>query len=165
MIDLQLNIKDLGKIAALKKHLSQTSDIVAGIVLRTVNESQLGSDILSDFQAEPGSVHKPIEWTSAKQRRYVMMKIRKGEIKSPYVRSHVLSKGWKFFATRESKNTTTLNLENDTPYADYVEGKHQQRFHANTGWFQDVSLARKWLPVIRKAIIDGIRAALIYRGP
>lgn len=85
----------------------------------------------------PGRVSYPIRWTSEKQRRYVMAKLRR-EGNLPYRRTGNLAEQWsgsqvgnQVIIANEARDSSTGEF-----YAQFVIGDFQQRFHRNTGWRQ-----------------------------
>lgn len=80
-----------------------------------------------------------IRWTSERQRRYVMAKLRR-EGNIPYQRSHQYAGGW--HVTGDYANgLTSIDVWHD-PYpgddgedvVQFVGGSRQQGFHQDTGW-------------------------------
>lgn len=127
-------------------------------VIRDTVDNDIRPAILPEAQVEPGPVAKPIVWNSAKQRRYVMMKIRKGEIPSPYVRSHALSQGWAM-TTESRSGYTEINMGNSAPHFTFVEGKTQQIMHSNTGWLSAPDKIPVWTDRVIVMCKDGLQAA------
>jgi hypothetical protein len=84
-----------------------------------------------------------------KQRRYVMAKIRSGEIAPGYPhRTGNLQRGW----TMAGEGTKTT-IENATPYAGYVMGNDEQtKMHRKIGW-------RKVADIISTNIAGAIKHA------
>jgi hypothetical protein len=85
----------------------------------------------------PGPVRYPIQWTSERQRRYVMAKLRR-ERNLPYRRTHALVRGWKV-PKYIDKRGGLLTVTHPWKKVGYVVGDPQrpamqQRFHAITGW-------------------------------
>jgi len=78
----------------------------------------------------------PLEWTSAKQAYYVKNFVLKHDADGhiiPYTRTHALVKAWHVIANY-SQGLTNVRVFNDSPAAQYVYGRRQQRFHRITGW-------------------------------
>lgn len=84
------------------------------------------SQLLRKLRLEPGAPDYPIDWTSEKQRRYVMAKLRR-ENNLPYQRTHQLSQGWDVNVTF-GRDGGTITLENPLDHSIYVYGPRQQRF-------------------------------------
>jgi hypothetical protein len=98
-------------------------------------------------------------WFSDKQRRYVMAKIRRGEIHIPYGRTGKLARGWTAVRTKER-----VTFGNKTVYAPYVIGFAAQSRHEKlVGWkmitdtlrklsFQSVSFRKVCMDAVQRAI-------------
>ena len=87
------------------------------------------------LRSEPGPPRYPIQWTSEKQRRFVMAMLRRAG-KIPYVRTHELAQSWQVEFLRDGDLPGEVVIDNQANAAIFVYGEHQQLFHANTGWFQ-----------------------------
>ena len=161
MITLSLEVQDPGIIDAYAYLLAHSGEFVQTVTRRTVEED-IAPVMLPDFQQEPGAVAKPIVWTSLKQRRYVMLQIRKGEIKS--VRTHAISKGWKLNTVQVGADMTSIQLTNDADGVDFVEGNRQQQFHKNTGWINAPDLIQEWLPIVTDEMETAILKAFYAAG-
>jgi len=85
----------------------------------------------------------PIQWTSERQRRYVMALLRAND-NLPYRRTRALERGWQSVVRPETfgASITTFSA---VPYAKFVQGglnvpvgssafPPQQRFHQISGW-------------------------------
>jgi hypothetical protein len=98
-------------------------------------------------------------WFSDKQRRYVMAKIRSGEIRIPYNRTGRLVHGWA--ATRTTERVT---FGNAVPYAPYVIGFAAQSRHERlVGWKTITDTMRKLSfqsAPFRKACMDAVQKAI-----
>lgn len=154
--DIQLTYQDDGLFAAYQELAANASDFVDTITTRTINED-VAPVMLPDFQQEPGPAVHPIAWTSPKQRRYVMAMIRKGVIRSPYVRTHALSQSWKLMLVYDPNGIVSVVMVNTSSVVDFVEGNRQQGFHADTGWFYANDKAQEWVGIIT----DEMETALI----
>lgn len=85
---------------------------------------------LRTLQTPPGAPRYPLRWRSARQRRYVMAKLRR-EGNLPYRRTGRLARSWQIvFRSRQ------VVLRNDTPYAMFVQADWVQPYHLDTGWPQ-----------------------------
>lgn len=99
------------------------------------NLSRFKSRVLLRLRDEPPKLTRanyPLRWKSARQRRYVMMKLRQ-ENNLPYQRTHTLSEAWDVVLELTSEGGTFYAV-NDTPYVQYVVGDYQQPFHIDNGW-------------------------------
>ena len=90
---------------------------------------------VSRAQAYPNAPAGP-GWFSDKQRKYVMAKIRRGDIKVPYSRTQTLANSWKATATKDD-----LVFSNMQKYAPYVMGNAAQSNHEKlVGWKKIVDI-------------------------
>lgn len=81
--------------------------------------------IVTELSTEPGPPNHPINWTSEKQRRFVMAKL-KGRA---YVRSHRQSRGWtSVLNTLSGDDGGVILIVNTSPYSQFVQGESQQGF-------------------------------------
>jgi len=122
----------------------------------------IGDDIIDDvvpelearLKAEPRTrtypADYPLEWTSDKQRRYVMWLLRTTN-RFPYVSTHELSNAWDVWGTMD-KGEMVITIKNPSHAAEFVYGtlsfrgvneakRTQQRFHQITGWQTAVETA------------------------
>lgn len=86
----------------------------------------------------PGSPKYPLRWKSARQRRYVMAKLRR-EGNLPYQRTGQFQDAWDFSLFGfdggfEAIIGNTAKTDRGEPLATFIVGQHQQPFHADTGW-------------------------------
>lgn len=86
------------------------------------------------LKVKPGKPKYPIKWTSPRQRRFVMAKLRR-EGNLPYKRTDAMINAWdvSFTATIDGGS---LTLFNPSESAEFVVGDEQQGFHAETGWYR-----------------------------
>ena len=155
MITTSLRVIDNGLIDAYIELADNPDAFVNVVTNQTVNET--ADELLADFQIEPGPVTYPIQWASARQRRYVMAQIRSGAIRAPYVRSHAVSKGWQIAVIYVPGELSQIELSNMAEHFTFVEGLRQQPYHRNTGWFQALDKVETW----QKVLTDRIETALI----
>lgn len=118
-----------------------------------------------DLQVYPPRPNRKIEWSSDRQRRYVMMILRRkamaeGRTNIAYQRTYTLRDGWYVRTSVEGgKIVATVGNnatdDNGEAYAKYVVGRMnfrsrsaalvpQQRFHAITGWTPAVDTLNEW---------------------
>lgn len=157
MSDIQVSITSNGKLAALVKVVSHAPFFVDGIVRQAV-VNDISPAILPEAQAEPGPAAKPIEWTSIKQKRYVMAAIRRGLIPAPYIRTHALSQSWAFGVATES-DSTTITLANSSSKFPFVEGASREKFHANTGWLYAPDKIPIWGNMVVGMLVTALQSA------
>ena len=113
----------------LKKTLNKTSNVVKQEMKKEV----------------PQGAKHPIEWTSEKQRRFVMAKL-KEEGNLPYRRTNEIVNGWRFRVNAKGGINIGVEFTNISPKARFVIGGDQQKFHANTGWIHANDSMRKHIP-------------------
>lgn len=155
MIDADLTVNNIDIIHEYEKVLSSAQDFVNDSAIRTM--TRIEPEILQRLQLEPGPVARPIVWTSARQRRFVMAAIRRGDIQSPYQRTHLLSRSWKVIGYIQAGAPLVFTVTNDAPAFDYVEGVYQQGWHKTTGWLD----AQVELPAIGTMITDNVTDDII----
>ncbi len=133
---LRIQVKGLDELLHIVSF--DVGALVRGVLM------EVGGLVKTEISREPGPVHKPIEWASQKQRKYVMALIRKY---GPWVRgegfegggprSQHLSKSWKVEAESDYK----VVVSSSASYGPWVQSAEspggQQPFHANTGWRTD----------------------------
>lgn len=112
-------------------------------------QPRLRRRILKIVAVEPGRPSYPLRWASAKQRRYVMAKLRR-EGKLPYPRTHELVKAWdaKF---EFSEDGGAFAVENTSDKARWVVGEDQQPYHADTGWVYGPRVVDEFVPIVLTA--------------
>jgi hypothetical protein len=116
--------------AAIDDQLQQTPVLMERAFNRA--SSRLRSRLLEQLREQPGAPKYPLRWTSQRQRRYVMAKLR-AEGNLPYQRTGELAKAWHVeFASLD--NGGAITIWNDAAVERYVEGYDQQMMHADTGW-------------------------------
>jgi hypothetical protein len=98
------------------------------------NVGRLRSRLLSRLQVEPGSPRYPLRWKSARQRRYVMAKLRR-EGNLPYQRTGKLLQSYDVELVDDGSGAI-LSVVNTSPVARFVVGDDAQPFHLDTGWIQ-----------------------------
>lgn len=108
--------------------------------------------LLLALREQPGKPHYPLRWKSAKQRRYVMAKLRR-EHNLPYQRTGALSAGW---TTRilDKTDGAVFEVVNNVGYARYVQGDDTQPYHLDTGWPQAAPLVTKYRDILIDQLID-----------
>lgn len=109
-------------------------------------QGRLRSRVLKIVAVEPGKPNYPLRWASAKQRRYVMAKLR-AENNIPYQRTHEFVKAWdaKF---KFDADGGAFEVENKSPIARYVVGEDQQPFHSDTGWLNAEEVINDYAQIV-----------------
>ncbi len=124
---------------------------------------------------------KKVNWTSPKQRRYVMWLVSSGQLELPYKRTGALGRGWRGDVTLDfgAKNLLTVRIENvakqrigkdkGKPFAQYVMGniglgksrrsqtrynRPQQGFHQETGWSLAYEIIQPTVDEIEEAVAE-----------
>lgn len=140
----------LDVLSAIDEQLQKTPGLMQTAFKREVG--RIRSQMLAELRVEPGKPKYPIRWTSSRQRRAVMAKLRKaGNL--PYQRTHELSHGWRVDYT-ETADGGILTAGNETPYASFVVGDDQQGFHKDTGWLKAPDILEKWSEIVTDRLIQ-----------
>lgn len=105
------------------------------------------------------SVKQAGGWASDKQRRFVMARIRSGEIKVPYHRTQTLSKGWRTYGS--GKNQIVAN---EVAYAPFVKDFKQTRGHLLRGWDIVQNDLKNHFTSILAAFDGGVKKAMKRLG-
>lgn len=155
MITASVAVYDNGLIDAYADLADESADFVNVVTNQVVNDT--ADEVLADFRREPGGVRRPIIWTSAKQRRYVMWAIRQGLITAPYVRDHSLSRGWEMKVVYTPGELSRIELDNPSDIATFVYGLRQQQWHRATGWLYAPDEMAIWSDIL----VDRMETALI----
>ena len=108
--------------------------------------------VLDKVTEEPGEPKSPIDWTTPKQRRFVMRKLRL-ENDLPYTRKHTYVQSFKVEYEASDFNGF-LSLQNDDPAADYIGGDEQQRMHIQTGWVSVAEVVSDERVIVEDAAIE-----------
>jgi hypothetical protein len=119
----------------------------------------IGNQTVRILSTEPGKPKYPIRWTSERQRRFVMAKLRRmGQI--PYIRTGKYAKSWRW----QSKSTergglfvieNTAKTSRGDSLEQYVQGVNQQGFHKDTGWVATEPTLKKAGEEAELALITG----------
>lgn len=105
--------------------------------------------VLRRLYRDPGPVHRPIRWTSERQRRAYFATNGFGR-GIPTRRTGELQRAWH----AELDGDQILIVNND-PAASYVQGDDQQQFHADTGYETVQNVVADYLVEFEDAAIDG----------
>lgn len=127
------------------------------VALDTINA--LEPLLLANLQQQPGSVKRPIDWTSEKQRRAFFATDGFGA-GIPYRRTGRYAAGW-YVNTTVTGGNIEMDIGNSAPYAQFVGGSlsqrsrnealvYQQQFHANTGWGLALDSINPFLDQVRE---------------
>ena len=114
------------------------------------------------LQRYPARFTGSYPWVSEKQRRYVIMMIRRGEIKVPYQRTRGYAQGWKIIKTDKG-----YALTNPAKAAKWIGGdaygQHQARIHQGR-WQVTRTVVDESLAELPKEIADHIVMVARRRG-
>lgn len=146
-IELQI---DLDVIEAIQEGAREVPGIMNTIVKR--NLSRAKGRFLAQLREEPGPPQYPLRWKSAKQRRFVMAKLR-SEGGIPYVRSHDLSQGYDM-ELRIDADGGEFIVTNDVPYHMFVSGDFAQPMMLDTGWVQTSLLVTSFEDELTDILIE-----------
>lgn len=80
----------------------------------------------------PGKPHYKLRWSSMRQMRFVMRKLRI-EDNLPYHRTGRLQRSW-VVAGQSLADGMDITIANTAPASEFVIGRFQQPFHKDTGW-------------------------------
>ncbi len=118
--------------------------------------------MLKELEVEPQSAVYPIQWTSDKQRKFVMAKLRE-ENNLPYNRTGKLAKAWQVNKVGSGLSFTVkvLNPSSASPFvygslSITNRGAYKQAFHSNTGWQTAGSTIDFWLEALTELFIQNM---------
>jgi hypothetical protein len=153
---------DAERLKNLSKNLPKLPKWVIKVGLEAVAE-QMEKDKQS---LKPGAVKYPIQWTSEKQRRAYFAtdgfsKPKGWERPKGYVNQNVPYRRTGnmindiHFKYGEGGGSDYVTAETDSPYAQFVVGQYQQKFHHNTGW----RTLETWMTSNRRKVMGVFRDA------
>lgn len=145
--DVTVDIDVLEAIADAAKTATKRMNKAYKRRIKTIRQN-----VLDELRETPGKPHYPLRWKSAKQRRFVMAKLRR-EGNLPYRRTGGLEAGWTTHI-RDRKDGAIFDITNNKPYARYVQGDDAQPFHLDTGWPQAADIVSKWREKATDLLID-----------
>jgi len=115
----------------------------------------------------PAAFKGPYPWVSEKQRRYVMLMIRRGVIKVPYQRTYRYRDTWKIVKTEKGYALTGNASNSRGEYTKYVAGdaygEHQARIHRGR-WVGLRDAVEESVSRLPKEIADDIVMVARRRG-
>src|SRR5258707_2864160 len=132
----------------------------------TIAFEQIHPTFLGELKTQPGKVVYPIAWTSDRQRKFVMAKLR-AENNLPYQRTGNLANSWEVTKSGSGVQITVV-VQNKNPAAKFVygslaksnPGRFQQRFHVNTGWETMYDTTQFWLEALWETFYNNMAARL-----
>ncbi len=107
-----------------------TMNIYATTIIRKEVENYVVRNLVNVPIAKPTY---PLVWKSAKQRRYVMAKLRR-EGNLPYRRTGAFQKAWKTQAVKDGSGSL-LSVSNDSGITEYVAGSSSDRQPMFPQWY------------------------------
>jgi len=117
---LEVEIIDADIIEALQEIITEAPRLARRFVDIKL-KGDLALDMLERFRSlTPPPQTFPLTWPSAKQRRFVMAKLR-GDNNLPYQRTGQLQNGWRVNFLTES-DTILMTLDNEAPHWRFVVG-------------------------------------------
>lgn len=152
MVSIEVKVTDNGLIDAYDELLLEFPEYTYSVTKNTVNN--LAPEMLTDFREEPGPPKRPHEWTSDRQRRYVMMQIARGKINPR--RTHKHSQAWKYEVIYRPGLLTSVEVYNIEPGIEFIEGSRQQKWLAETGWFAAKDVAELWTDELEDRIEEDL---------
>jgi hypothetical protein len=141
---------DTDILDAISEQAQRTPGLMATAFQRQAQ--RLRSVALSRLHVEPGKPVYPIQWTSEKQRRFVMAKLRRdGNL--PYQRTGALVNAWQVdYNTADYEGF--LRVFNPSDVEQYVTGIRQQKFHSNTGWYRSQDILTELMVEAEDRLIE-----------
>ncbi len=132
MIDYTIKVSNPDECKRVVESLKYTWNEMKNAALDVLERDS--EQLIAPFRAMPGSPKYPLRWASAKQRAYVMAKLRR-ENNLPYKRTGALAAAWRLeMVVDNGAFDIQVQAVNPTPYEKYVTGDYQQGFHIDTGW-------------------------------
>lgn len=124
-LPVPVHARVVAKNAALvRKALQDLSADIPRIGRKAVYDAlkEARAELAKEAQVKPGKY----PWKTAKQRAYVILAIKSGELRRPYRRTHEYSLNWRLRALKDG-----WSLYNETDYASWVAGGgvRQARLH------------------------------------
>jgi hypothetical protein len=126
-------IADTDILLAIEDAARKAPGLMTTVYTRAVN--RMRPRILARLKINPGSPRYPIRWKSAKQRRYVMAKLRR-EGNLPYKRTGDLLRAYDVQVVQQSPTNAIFEVINTDPKARFVVGDDAQPMHLDSGWVQ-----------------------------
>lgn len=138
---------DISGVTTIQERLKRLPKLAKDMGVETANEYIV--DVMKTYPPKPT---RPFVWSSDKQRRYVMMKMKQAGFPG---RSQALRNGWK--AVGKGYNQIVANEE---PHAEFVQGDKQIIGHFTNNW-QTVAMKLKYNgKEILKKFDAGVKKAL-----
>jgi len=138
---------DIQGITTLNERLKRLPKEAKDAGVESANEY-----IVNIMKVEPPKPNRPFVWSSDKQRRYVMAKIREGGYTG---RTQQLRNAWKTVGTGYNQI-----VANETPYAEFVQGDNQIIGHKTNNWQTTTDNLKAKGKEILKKFDAGVKRAL-----
>lgn len=154
-----VSVTDNGIIAAYEELMRSAPEFIyvnANNAVEGVKE-----EMITDLSVEPPKANASIQWTSDKQRRYVMSKFRK---KLPYPRQHYVSQGWRIEVLYTPAEMTSIQVYNASRSYRFVEGLYQQAFLRTIGWLYAPDRLEYWAQILEDRVYTEIVRAFYAVG-
>lgn len=138
-------VADLRPVVLAQLFIQAFPNVLQDEVIAAFNRDIKGH-FLTDLQYEPGPAKMPFEFETEKSRRYYFWLVSQGKVNTAnghYVRTHKLSKGWKVGISADDE-LIVISAQNSAAHLPFVEGAHQVRGHAKTGWVKYQGVVDFW---------------------
>ena len=112
---------DIQGITTIQERLKKLPDMAKDMGVESANEY-----IVNAMQVQPPKPTRPFQWSSDKQRKFVMAKISRGEWSG---RTQELRNGWKTLGSGWKQMVV-----NEVPHAEFVQGDNQIIGHKTNNW-------------------------------
>lgn len=140
----------LDVLDAVRETARKTPGLTKTVFRRRVRSVK--SRMLPELRIKPGPPRYPLRWKSAKQRRFVMAKLRR-EGNLPYQRTDDYINSFDVVGI-ETAEGGILRMVNTHPAARYIGGDDQQPFHIDTGWQSYAEVVVKYSEIATNEFID-----------
>ena len=138
---------DIQGVTTIQERLKKLPDMAKDMGVESANEY-----IVNAMQVQPPKPSRPFQWSSDKQRKYVMDKIRNGEWSG---RTQELRNGWKTIGSGWKQMVV-----NETPYAEFVQGDNRIIGHTANGWKNTEDIKKEKGKTILEKFEAGVKRAL-----
>jgi hypothetical protein len=159
---------DIQPIEELSYFMTDFQSEVYRIAGYTADEVQ--PYLLDELYYYPPPAKHPIQWTSERQRKFVMAKLRR-ENNIPYSRTYSLRKGWRV-GLAQVADGFAFQVQNDAEYTQFVVGSlakdtsraraYQQQFHRKTGWVLASDTITFWFDAFYERLNENVQQELSY---
>lgn len=144
---------DITGIETLNQRLKKLPDEARNQGVETADEH-----IVNLMRTYPPHSSEPFQWSSDKQRRFVMAKLRESG-QTFYTRTQTLSQGWKTVGSGYKQI-----VANEVDYVQYVQGNGQIQGHKARGWNTIMQVIKANEKRILQKFEEGVRKAIRKLG-